>query len=88
MVERPHRQLKAALKSTENPYDWYNNLPMVLLGMRAAVKEDLGCSSAELCFGTVLRVPGEFFRPIQSSHCADRADFAEKLCILCMTLFL
>ena len=81
MVERPHRQLKAALKSTENPYDWYNNLPMVLLGMRAAVKEDLGCSSAELCFGTVLRVPGEFFRPIQSSHWADRADFAEKLCV-------
>ena len=79
MVERPHRQLKAALKSMENPQDWKDNLPVVLLGMRSALKEDLGCSSAELCFGTVLRVPGEYYRPLQPETWADRTDFAEKL---------
>ena len=34
---------------------------IVLLGMRAAVKEDLGCSSAEMTLGTQLRLPGQFF---------------------------
>ena len=79
MVERPHRQLKAALKSMENPRDWKDNLPVVLLGMRTALKEDLGCSSAEVCFGTVLRVPGEYYRPLQPETWADRTDFAERL---------
>ena len=79
MVERPHRQLKSALKSMENPQDWKDNLSVVLLGMRSALKEDLGCSSAELCFGTVLRVPGEYYRPLQPETWTDRTDFAEKL---------
>ena len=79
MVERPHRQLKEALKSTDVPGDWVDNLPVVLLGIRSAVKEDLGCSAAELCYGTVLRIPGEFYRPIQPSQWADRSNFAEKL---------
>ena len=29
--------------------------------MRAAVKEDLGCSSAEMALGTQLRLPGQLF---------------------------
>ena len=79
MVERPHRQLKAALKSMENPRDWKDNLAVVLLGMRTALKEDLGCSAAEICFGTVLRIPGEYYRPLQPETWTDRTDFAEKL---------
>ena len=61
MVERMHRTLKTALRCQENPTDWYSKLGFVLLGMRSAVKEDLGCSTAELTFGTPLRIPGEIF---------------------------
>ena len=32
-----------------------------LLGMRSSVKENTGANSAELTFGTTLRLPGEFF---------------------------
>ena len=32
-----------------------------MLGIRTTVKEDLQCSSAELVYGTTLRLPGEFF---------------------------
>ena len=32
-----------------------------MLGLRTAFKEDLGCSSAELVYGTNLWLPGEFF---------------------------
>ncbi|BHF70830.1 hypothetical protein SprV_0401388300 [Sparganum proliferum] len=59
MVERFHRQLKTALRAVEDPGNWSDNLPLALLGIRAALKSDLGCSAAELVFGTALRLPGE-----------------------------
>ena len=34
---------------------------MVLLGTRAALKDDLGCSTAELVYGALLCLPGELF---------------------------
>nr|VZI38242.1 unnamed protein product [Spirometra erinaceieuropaei] len=46
MVERFHRQLKTALRSVEDPGNWSDNLPLALLGIRAALKSDLGCSAA------------------------------------------
>ena len=61
MVERFHRQLKSALKTYPTPERWTVSLPMVLLGVRSAIKEDLHCTTAELVYGTTLRLPGEFF---------------------------
>ncbi|XP_029652043.1 uncharacterized protein K02A2.6-like [Octopus sinensis] len=54
MVERFHRQLKAALRASPNPQSWTECLPIVLLGCRTAIKADLGFSSAELLYGTNL----------------------------------
>ncbi|XP_031359085.1 uncharacterized protein LOC116182686 [Photinus pyralis] len=59
LVERFHRQMKAALMCFETT-DWSHRLPLVLLGLRSTFKEDLGASSAEMVFGTTLRLPGEF----------------------------
>ncbi|XP_037559637.1 uncharacterized protein LOC119436727 [Dermacentor silvarum] len=42
---------------------WAADLPLVLLGVRSSFKEDLGCTTAELVYGTTLRRPGEFFAP-------------------------
>ena len=50
MVERFHRQLKAALKSQPNPASWVDALPLVLLGIRTAVKEDLSATVAEMVY--------------------------------------
>lgn len=58
MIERFHRQLKAALMCHSDT--WHRALPIVLLGIRSALKEDLECSSAELVYGEPLRLPGEF----------------------------
>nr|XP_054924960.1 protein NYNRIN-like [Dermacentor andersoni] len=60
LVERFHRQLKYALAATEER-NWTEALPLILLGIRTAVKTDIGCSAAELVYGTTLRLPGEFF---------------------------
>ncbi|BHF78091.1 hypothetical protein SprV_0602120100 [Sparganum proliferum] len=64
LVERLHRQLKSALMSQTESANWIVNLPLVLLGIRSSVKEDIQCTAAELVYGTPLRLPGEF---VQSS---------------------
>ena len=61
LVERFHRHLKAALRARLSSPNWTAELPWVLLGIRTAPKDDLGCSSAELVYGTPLTVPGDFF---------------------------
>ncbi|BHF74297.1 hypothetical protein SprV_0501738200 [Sparganum proliferum] len=63
MVECFHRQLKTALRAVEDPGNWPDNFPLALLVIRAALKLDLGCSAAELVFGTTLRLPGEMITP-------------------------
>ncbi len=40
--------------------DWAEHLPWVLLGLRAAPKEDSAVSSAELVLGSQLVLPGQF----------------------------
>ena len=64
LVKRFHRHLKAALRARLTGPNWSNELPWVLLGIRTAPKEDLGCSSAEMVYGAPLTVPGDFI----SSH--------------------
>ena len=52
--------MKSALRARLSGPNWVDELPWVLLGIRTAPKEDLGCSSAELVYGSPLTVPGEF----------------------------
>ena len=54
MIERLHRQLKRSLRArTRDPY-WMDHLPMVLLGIPTAWREDPDCSPAELVYGSTL----------------------------------
>ncbi len=48
LVERFHRLLKDALRARSSGTDWFQHLPWVLLGLRAAPREDTGISVAEL----------------------------------------
>ncbi|XP_037931412.1 uncharacterized protein LOC119666203 [Teleopsis dalmanni] len=59
MIERFHRTLKTA-RMARPEQTWLQLLPSVLLGLRSALKEDIDASEAELVYGTVLRLPGEF----------------------------
>ena len=60
MVERFHRQLKACIKAaTNNTHNWSNEIPLILLGLRSTVKEDIKLCPAELVYGQTLRLPGE-----------------------------
>jgi len=75
IVERFHRQLKVGLAM--HTADWPLKLPLVLLGLRAAVKEDLAIFLSQLKFGTALRLPGEFSNPMCLNQSTNR--LVEKL---------
>ena len=79
LVERFHRQLKAAIKCQSHPDRWVDALPWVLLGIRSALKEDLQCTTAELVYGTTLRLPGEFIQPSARNPTSDPANFVTRL---------
>ena len=78
LVERFHRHMKASLMAHENPR-WTETLPIVLLGIRTAVKTDLGCCTAELVFGTTLRLPGQFITPSTSDPQIDPSNYVHRL---------
>ena len=79
MVERFHRQLKTALKAQPNPAAWIDALPLVLLGIRTALKEDLSATAAEMVYGTTLRLPGEFFQSSDEQPVMDPTDYVSQL---------
>lgn len=77
MVERLHRQLKAAIRCHTDTH-WTEVLPLVLLGIRSAWKDDIKSSAAELVYGEPLRLPAEFFTPTTGKS-VDYSDFAARL---------
>lgn len=79
LVERFHRQLKAAIRAHDLTGPWTKILPLVLLGARTAVKVDLQCSSAELVYATTLQLPGEFFHTENKQQCMDTDNYADRL---------
>ncbi|BHF58122.1 hypothetical protein SprV_0100107100 [Sparganum proliferum] len=79
LVERFHRQLKASLRAHDNPSHWSEHLPLVMLGIRTALKPDLECSAAELVYGTTLRIPGVFFGYSQRPADLDPSDYVQRL---------
>ena len=54
-------------------------LPLVLLGIRTAVKSDLGHSVSEQVYGTTLCVPSEFFPLTTLQLTLDPASYVDRL---------
>ena len=50
-------------------------LPLILLGIRTALKEDTSSTAAEMVYGTTLRLPGEFFTASPTTSLADPSDY-------------
>ncbi|XP_064462625.1 uncharacterized protein LOC135373336 [Ornithodoros turicata] len=78
LVERLHRQLKVAFRASPH-IPWSEVVPLVLLGLRAAVKPDLGCSVVELVYGTTLRLPGELLCPPPVDPPSSASDYVSRL---------
>jgi hypothetical protein len=61
-VERLHRRLKDALRARDATATWAEELPFVLLGLRAQPREDTGLSPAESVYGAPIVLPNEFLQ--------------------------
>jgi hypothetical protein len=77
IIERFHRQLKAAIRCRQND-KWTEELPFVLLGIRNSHKEDINSSVAEQVYGQTLRLPGEFFSNGEETS-VESSDFVARL---------
>ena len=52
LVERLHRTMNASLKAkVGSDPNWCQTLPVVMLGTRAAVKQDINCSVPVMVYG-------------------------------------
>lgn len=65
MVERFHRQLKDSFRACSTDSNWYFDLPLVLLGIRSAIKSDIGLSPSELVYGDNLHLPADIIPPVE-----------------------
>nr|VZI41355.1 unnamed protein product [Spirometra erinaceieuropaei] len=79
MVERFHRQLKASLRAVADPENRTYHLPLVLLGIRSALKPGLDCSAADLVFGATVRLPGEMISSTPRGAVEDPTNLLHRL---------
>jgi hypothetical protein len=61
-VKRLHCRLKDALRARSAAATWSEELPFVLLGLRAQPREHTGLSPAEAVFGAPIVLPYEFLQ--------------------------
>nr|VZI49970.1 unnamed protein product [Spirometra erinaceieuropaei] len=54
-------------------------IPLVLLGIRSALKPDLVCSTAELVFGATVRLPNEMISPTPQGAFEDPTNLLHRL---------
>lgn len=77
MIERFHRQLKAAIMCHPDS-SWLDALPVVLLGIRSVFKPDIQATAAELVYGEPIRLPGEMITPPDTAT-TDVSEFIGRL---------
>ena len=54
-------------------------MPLILLGIRTTLKEDLHCTAAELVYRTTLRIPGEYFNDTKTDTTDDPSNYVTNL---------
>ncbi|GFS97910.1 integrase catalytic domain-containing protein [Trichonephila clavipes] len=69
-AKRFHRHYKSFIKAHENT-KWSKILPIVLLGIRTALKENIEASCAELVYGTTPQLPSGMIETSIISPCDD-----------------
>ncbi|BHF70846.1 hypothetical protein SprV_0401389900 [Sparganum proliferum] len=87
MVEGFHRQLKASLRAADDPVNWTDHLPLVLLGIRSSLKSDHHCSASEIVFGATVRLPGAMISPTPRVAVEDSTNLLHRLRQFLRTLF-
>nr|VZI02146.1 unnamed protein product [Spirometra erinaceieuropaei] len=59
MAVRFHRQLKGSQRPVDDPKNWADHLPLLLLGIHSVLQPNLDCSTANLVICATFRLPDE-----------------------------
>nr|VZI08200.1 unnamed protein product [Spirometra erinaceieuropaei] len=78
-VERFHRQLKTTLRAADDPKDWTDHLPLVLLGLPSALRPGPDCSAAGLVLGATVKPPGRMITPNSHGAVEDPTNLLHRL---------
>jgi hypothetical protein len=87
-VKRLHCRLKDALRARAAAATWSEELPFVLLGLRAQPREYTGLSPAEAVFGAQIVLPYEFMQNDEFSVDTIVKKCAKKHCMFLVLLCL
>ena len=81
IVERFHRRLKEALRATclKDPLNWIEKIPLILLSLRTATREDAQCSPSQIVYGCNLRLPIDLVMRREDNFTLDASKYAERL---------
>jgi hypothetical protein len=85
-VERLHRRLKDALRTSAAAATWSKELPFVLLGLRVQPREDTGLFPAEAVFGAPIVLPNEFLQNEEMPVDAIIKNFSKTLHVPAVSL--
>ncbi|BHF72881.1 hypothetical protein SprV_0401595200 [Sparganum proliferum] len=77
--KRQLQRFLAMLKAATNLENWTDHIPLVLLGIRSALKPDLDRSRAEIVFGVTVRLPGEMISPTPRGAVEDPTNLLHRL---------
>ena len=65
MIKRFHQSLKFAQRARLAGSDWFSHLPLVMLGLWTALKDDSGFYPAEAVYGTHIFLLGEIIEHLE-----------------------
>ncbi len=78
-----HRRLKDALRARATAATWSEEIPFVLLGLKAQPREDTGLSPAEAVFGAQIVLPNEYLQNDELSVDTIVKKFFQNLACFC-----
>ena len=79
MIERWHRRLKDALRASADDFSWLDRLPLIMLNLHVAQRDDGQPSPAELVYGSSLTLPADLITPSTEKIDHNVLDYSHRL---------
>lgn len=78
LIERFHKTLKQSLRSFPES-EWLDKLPLILLGLRTAYKEELSCAPSNMMYGCSLKLPLDLIQSNEQLSNFNSNSYSDRL---------
>ena len=79
MVERWHRRLKDTLRAAADDFSWVDRLPLIMLNLHVAQRDDGQPSPEEVVYGSSLTLPADLITPSSERIIHNTLDYSHHL---------